>query len=227
MQKCLQPKWLYLQRSLGCIGDLFDPIEDAIINHYLPTLFGIPAAAVTPEVYKLMALPIKQAGLGLRNPKSTATHNFVTSSDCTNILTTVLVRGTPLNLLNHHKTMDVERKLNRAARYTQDEMIFESLTNLMTEMQNRIIEQSKSTGAWLSILPIFINGCDLSIEEFQDGVRMRYGITLDDLPRKGDGCGAKLNLEYALQCKKGDNVVLGHNDVRDELAFLATQATNP
>ena len=55
---------------------------------------------------------------------------------------------------------------------------------------------------------------------------MRYGIGLDDLPKVYDGCGAKFSVEHALSCKKGGLVVGRHNEIRDELAYLATLATS-
>ena len=55
---------------------------------------------------------------------------------------------------------------------------------------------------------------------------MRYGIGLDDFPKVCDGCGANILVEHVLSCKKGGLVVGRHNEIRDELAYLATLATS-
>ena len=55
---------------------------------------------------------------------------------------------------------------------------------------------------------------------------MRYSIALDGLPRKCDGCGAKFSVEHALACKQGGLVVGRHDELKDEIAELATMATS-
>lgn len=66
----------------------------------------------------------------------------------------------------------------------------------------------------------------LSKGAFRDSLRMRYGLELLNMPKKCDGCGAKFSVEHALGCKKGGLVTVRHNEVRDELAYLATLATS-
>ena len=55
---------------------------------------------------------------------------------------------------------------------------------------------------------------------------MRYGITLEGLPQKCDDCGAKFSVEHALVYKDGGLVVERHDEIKDELAELATLATS-
>ena len=55
---------------------------------------------------------------------------------------------------------------------------------------------------------------------------MRYGIALEGLPQKCNGCGAKFSVEHAFACKDGGLVVGRHNETKDELAELATLATS-
>ena len=86
--------------------------------------------------------------------------------------------------------------------------------------------RNKETGAWLNIIPTIVNGMSLSKMEFRDGLRMRYGIGLEDLPCKCDGCGAKFSVEHALACKQGGLVVGRHDEIKDEIAELATMATS-
>ena len=86
--------------------------------------------------------------------------------------------------------------------------------------------RSKETGAWLNIIPTIVNGMSLSKMEFRDGLRMRYGIGLEDLSSKCDGCGAKFSIGHALACKQGGLVVGRHDELKDELAELATLATS-
>lgn len=56
---------------------------------------------------------------------------------------------------------------------------------------------------------------------------MRYGLEIDDLPIKFDGCGCKLTVAHALQCKEGGLVLGKYNEIRDELVALSIIATRP
>eukprot|EP00978_Attheya_sp_CCMP212_P034103 scaffold141308_cov53-Attheya_sp.AAC.1 len=67
----------------------------------------------------------------------------------------------------------------------------------------------------------------LSSDEFRDGLAIRYGYELLNLPEKCDGCGAKFSVGHALvQCKTGGLVNMRHNMVKDELSYLSDIATS-
>jgi hypothetical protein len=72
-----------------------------------------------------------------------------------------------------------------------------------------------------------VNGTELSAQEFRDALLMRYGITPPDLPATCDGCEGKFTLQHALSCKKGGLVIFRHNEIRDELVYLAGKALTP
>eukprot|EP00978_Attheya_sp_CCMP212_P020275 scaffold57788_cov61-Attheya_sp.AAC.4 len=66
----------------------------------------------------------------------------------------------------------------------------------------------------------------LSADEFRAGLAIRYGYELLNLPDKCDGCGAKFSVGHALPCKMGGLVIMRHNQVKDELGYLAGIATS-
>eukprot|EP00978_Attheya_sp_CCMP212_P037992 scaffold183996_cov58-Attheya_sp.AAC.2 len=92
--------------------------------------------------------------------------------------------------------------------------------------RRRVIEQGNKTGAWLTVLPSIVNGMTLSADEFRDGLAIRYVYELLNLPDKCDGCGAKSSVGHALQCKIGGLVIMRHNQVKDELGYLAGITTS-
>ena len=97
----------------------------------------------------------------------------------------------------------------------------------LTARLRRKLSRAPSTGAWITLLPTAVNGLSLSPGEFRDGMSLRYGWAFGALPKHCDGCGAKFTVEHALTCKKGGLVLNRHNEVRDELGYLACQAINP
>eukprot|EP00978_Attheya_sp_CCMP212_P020905 scaffold60477_cov50-Attheya_sp.AAC.1 len=98
----------------------------------------------------------------------------------------------------------------------------------MSKKDAHIIGRGGKTGGWLIVLPNVMNGSILSNLEFRDGLRLHYyAMTLQNLSTHCDGCNAKCNIDHALNCKKGGLVIARHNEVKDELGFLATLATSP
>eukprot|EP00978_Attheya_sp_CCMP212_P044704 scaffold319185_cov59-Attheya_sp.AAC.1 len=97
----------------------------------------------------------------------------------------------------------------------------------MSKKDAHIIGCGGKTGEWLTVLPNVMNGSILSDLKFRDGLGLCYAMTLQNLPTHCDSCNAKCNIDHALNYKKGGLVVKRHNEVKDELGFLATLATLP
>eukprot|EP00978_Attheya_sp_CCMP212_P029231 scaffold103337_cov31-Attheya_sp.AAC.1 len=94
----------------------------------------------------------------------------------------------------------------------------------MSKKDTCIIGHGGKTGGWITVLPNVMNGSILSDLEFRDGFHLCYVMTLQNLPTHCDGCNAKCNIDHAFNCKKGGLVITRHNEVKDELGFLATLA---
>jgi hypothetical protein len=83
------------------------------------------------------------------------------------------------------------------------------------------------TGAWLSAIPNRFDGTELSREEFQDNLAIRYGLHPRGLPECCDGCNEPFLVEHGLSCTKGGFVGQRHVDVCKELAHLCSMALTP
>eukprot|EP00957_Ditylum_brightwellii_P021178 1596687-Ditylum_brightwellii.AAC.1 len=60
--------------------------------------------------------------------------------------------------------------------------------------------------------------------EFWDGLLLRYMCEPQDLPSHCEGCGEKYGISHALDCKAGGLITAQHNELRDELGVIGTQA---
>ena len=228
LQKSLQSEWMHLQRSLGGIGSAFAPVEEAISKHFLPALLGTdPNSPTPPDLRKLLSLPVKYAGIGIPFSTTSAECHHTTSTACTSLLTSSLLGHTTFSLRDHTSTMQQGRSAAKQSSLSRSDASLTALTSTMSKLRLRKILRNRETGAWLNVIPTIVNGMSLSKMEFRDGLRMRYGIGLEDLPSKCDGCGAKFSVEHALACKQGGLVVGRHDEIKDEIAALATMATSP
>ena len=93
----------------------------------------------------------------------------------------------------------------------------------------RRIKRSRKTGCWLTVMPSIDYGTYLSRLEFQDSVRLRFGLLPLDLPKLCDGCPRKVffDSQHAQSCSKGGLIIGRHNDVCQEWGALCALATTP
>ena len=82
-------------------------------------------------------------------------------------------------------------------------------------------------GAWLSAVLHRLNSTELSQEEFQDNLCLRYGLMPKDIPATCDGCGKRFLIEHALSCPKGSLVLVRHDDAAKEWGTLGSRALVP
>ena len=76
-------------------------------------------------------------------------------------------------------------------------------------------------------MPDYLNGTELSGEEFQDSLRLRFGLKPKCLPDTCDGCNAPFSVDHAMKCKKGGPVILRHDRLKKEWHRLCADALKP
>jgi hypothetical protein len=81
---------------------------------------------------------------------------------------------------------------------------------------------------WLTMLPTFVNGTELSSHKWRDSFLLRYSLSPLGLPLfKCAGCGDDFSINHALKCKHGGLIILRHDEVTRELIELGTTALRP
>ena len=79
-------------------------------------------------------------------------------------------------------------------------------------------------GAWLMVVPNFLNGAILSAEDFRDNLMIRFGLLSLELRKTCNGCGDKLMVDHELQCNRGGLVTVRHKNMADEWVNLCATA---
>jgi hypothetical protein len=224
--KSLQSEWQYLQRVLPDLGDAFKPVEEAISQRFLPAL--MQEQTELPETLRRrLALPVRQAGIGIPSPCETADSCYAASVNCTKLLAQSLRDGADLDVAAYRAGTRAGRSAATKARSASAEVELASLNANATPAAQRQANRAKSTGAWLTAMPDTLNGTVLSSEEFRDSLRLRCGLLPNALPAKCDGCSKNFSVEHGMSCKAGGLVLLRHNDVAWEWHRLCAQALTP
>lgn len=85
----LSSRWTYVQRTIPDIKHLFQPLEDAIHQIFIPSLTGRPPCS--KPIRDLLALPVRLGGMGLINPTDMSNINFQASEKMTAPLVEIML----------------------------------------------------------------------------------------------------------------------------------------
>ena len=83
------------------------------------------------------------------------------------------------------------------------------------------------SGAWLTVMPSFMDDTELSAKAFRDNIRWRLGLKLLRLPTDCDGCRVPFSAEHSFQCKIGGLITLRHNILANDWGDHCGKDLNP
>ena len=211
-------RWSFLQRTVKNISHLFQPLEDAIRNELIPAIVG---RDVSDLERRMLALPYRHGGLGMRNPVSTADTEYISSVEVTANLTNLIRRQeTDLGLLDSDAVSEAKSRL-RAEKEAALKTEFQDISAALDDKQRKMLECACEKGAssWLSALPLQKYGYVLNKQEMRDAICLRYGWHIPETPTYC-GCGDRNSFDHIFICKKGGYVTMRHNALRDVEANL-------
>lgn len=226
--RSLQCEWEYVMRVIPDCAKLFNPLADVIKHELIPALFGFEA--VPKWLSDVAGLPVKWGGMSIRDPELWSDEAYRTSSACTAHLKASLLGDRSSFSLNTHDQLMVKGKAERATRVTTmcSALLQETIQKHGLDTGKvRALTRGRETGAWLSAIPRTRDATILSSTEYRDGLSMRYRHTPLHLPPHCDGCGQRTNLDHALNCHVGGNVIIRHNEVRDAVGSIAAMCFSP
>ena len=96
-------------------------------------------------------------------------------------------------------------------------------------LQQRAVLRAKefNLSGWLSALSLARDQFDLSPQEFQDALALRYRKPMLNLPGCCDGYGATFTIDHALDCCFGGLVTRWHNEVCNAFGDLSSLVWDP
>ena len=198
------------------------PLDDIIDNEFIPALFGHNLSASDRA---LLALPIKDGGMGLRVISELADPSYYASTKITCPLKNQIVKQS-FNLPEQEEVVKARLETTTALR-EQAKAKQDALLQNRSKVTQRNFEQLSQPGAstWLGALPLKDQGFNLNKAEFQDALNLRYDRHLKNIPTKC-GCGKAFTVTHAMNCKKGGFISARHDSIRNFEARLLKQVCN-
>jgi hypothetical protein len=198
----LQAEWQYICRVVLGAEHYLGPIKTAICEKFIPALLQV-SDPVDDTFRQLLSQGVKFGGLALRNPVTSAPHLHQSSVDACDILVKALHNRGGLNAEAHKACVREAGNQACKARLQEEETDLNRLKLSSRRKTAKQLERMGKTGAWLSAIPNCFDGTELSREEFQDNLAIRYGLRPRSLPECCDGCNKPFLVEHGLSCKKG------------------------
>ncbi len=173
---------------------------------------------------QLLSHGVKMVGIVIKNPVTSAPHRYQCLMDASDSLVKALHNGGGLNAKAHKAVVKAAGNAARKARLKVEEENLEGLKSSGGRKVAKRLGQMGKIGAWLSVIPNCFDGTELSREEFQDNLTIRYGLRPRGLPKHCNGCREPFMVEHGLSCKKGGFVGQQHDDVCKEFSHLCLMA---
>ena len=205
-------KWSYFQRVIPTDQSAFAPLEKALKQKFLPALTG--QSAISLETRRLLALPSRLGGLGIRDPVTTSAHEHQASKIVARTLTEAIKDGKQ-QCDGAFLAASQAKNAQVAIRKEREKEELEALKSAGNISSRRLdLLQEKGTSSWLTAIPIDNHDLFLHKGAFRDALALRYGWKLQHLPDRC-ACGGAFSVDHAMACKIGGFSIHRHNEIRD------------
>ena len=159
---------------------------------------------------------MKLRGLGIPDPGLSVEREYNTSKAPSEVLVGTLLGGTNLNYVAHKGCICRASADGRNQQELAENAVLWRRKEMVDGMGLNRLRLETDNWAWLTAIPHCLNGTELSWEEFQDNLLLRYGIVPLNLPTDSNGCGKKFLLPHALSSPKGGLFLTRNSDFAKE-----------
>ena len=203
-------------RTIDDTGPLFQPLEDAIHQTFIPAFTGRDVCS--HEERRLLSLPARLGGLNIINPVAAANGEFNASQAISAPLSEMIV--------NQIKPTSFERptlqSIKASVKESKQQFLADETRNVRAHSSPHIqramdLASEKGASIWLTALPLRDQGFFLNKQEFRDALCFRYGWQLKHVPNHCV-CGTPFSVDHAMTCPHGALPAIRHNDIRDMTA---------
>ena len=156
--KSICHRWVFVQRTIPNISDLFIPLEECIRQVLIPAIVG---RKVSDAERMILSLPVRFGGLGISNPVETAIREYNASCSITEDLSSLIMRQEQdLSLYNPEATKNKIKLLKTE----KESFLTEKFNQAISTTGNAVLQRclylnkDKGAGSWLTALPLQDHG---------------------------------------------------------------------
>ena len=200
--KGLCHRWTFLQRTVKGVSQLFIPLEQTIFDKLLPAIVG---RTLSNHEKRLLELPVRYGGLGIKNPRTCADEEYKNSLYVTEELTELIYHQNRSSYANL-KHIETKKKIIRDYKEVHLKKEFSDISESKKTSNHlkrlMLLAREKGAGGWLTALPIQSLGYALNKEDFRGSLCIRYGWRVRNMPSHC-ACGSENSINHSLVCKTG------------------------
>lgn len=135
LHRSLQQECQFVQRNVQCDGESFTNLETTLTSCFLPSIFDI-----TPPQCEVLALGVKQGGIGVLNPTLSTLSNRSASTEMTSYLAQAMDMG-QFELAQHHRQVWTARLESRDRRVHTEEVVMTEHLSSLPDHKKRVMER--------------------------------------------------------------------------------------
>jgi hypothetical protein len=216
--KGLQGKWNYFLRTIPSTSEYLDALDKSICSRLIPALLCRKEDEISEDLREAVAIASSLGGLGVGPVSQKAQEQYGQSRAATApLLEKILAQEVELGDYPTKEINDAKRSIVREKEKQRKQLYQDFVTKEDRPEEIRIFTQHAAepgASTWLAVLPIQEHGMDLSREQWEVAMAVRYGLSLPFLPTRC-GCGQAFTIAHALQCALGCFIHWRHDDLRD------------
>ena len=197
-------KWSCFERVIPAEKSAFAPLEQALRNKFLPALTG--QSAISLDTRRLLALPSRLGGLGIRDPVTTSAHEHQTSKMVARTLTEAITDGKQ-QCDGASLAASQAKNAQVAIRKEREKEELDALADLSSCRRKERLRGSLPF-QWTNMINLFLRK-----GAFREALALRYGWQLQHLPDRC-ACGGAFSVDHAIACKISGFPLYGH-EIRD------------
>ena len=206
------------------VKEHLDLLEETIRHQFIPAIAGGKQCSNDERVF--LSLTERYGRLGIPIFHIIASFEYENSSKITSTLGNLIKDQNTQYSIDQVGISNIKSTIKTQREICYKE-ILEDLRSKMSLKQKRLNNVTQEQGAsnWLTTHPLTEYGFDLNKQQFCDSIRIRCGWDIKNMPTTCS-CGAKLDYQYCMSCKKGGFITIRHNDVRDLTANILKGVLN-
>ena len=160
-------KFTYFMRTIDSFEDYVDPIQEAIDDLLLPSLFG-QSEPLPNEVRLLVTLTTAQGGLGMPDLRAEAPQQLAASKSITTARVDSIKSQSTFMAPGESFTEELKRH-HQSLKRARDKEKMEGINSTLSADLLRLVNQSRDKGAssWLNAMPLADQGLALNKQEIR------------------------------------------------------------